>query len=125
MKLVIISLGLFFVMKINYAFWGDYYSIHWDIVYYLINYFMMASLFWYLFTQAWNKVQRHILLFATIYFGVLFFEHVICIFKTDLYNVLIVEVGYYSAGIMLMNIGIPFIVLNLKVRSWLKGFWKG
>jgi len=124
MKLVIISLGIFFAMKINYAFWGDYYSIHWTIVYYLVNYFMMMSLFWYLFTKARNKIQRHILLFAVIYFGVLFLEHIVCLFKTDLYNILIVEVGYYSIGIMVLNIGIPFILLNLKMRSWLKGLLK-
>ena len=114
MKLVIISLGLFFAMKLIYGFWGDYYSTHWDVVYYIVNYFMMISLFWYMYMQAESMMQRYFFMLALVYFTALFLLHVVCLVKIDLYSTLISNVGYYGVGAIVLTIGILYIRFKLK-----------
>ena len=84
MNLVIISLGLFFAMKLIYGFWGDYYSHYWSVVFYMVNYFVMVSLFWYLYLQARSVMQRSFFGLAGIYFAALLLLHVVCLFKIEL-----------------------------------------
>ena len=114
MKLVIISLGLFFAMKLIYGFWGDYYSTHWDVVYYIVNYFMMISLFWYMYLQAETVMQRYFFILALVYFSALLLLHLVCLVKIDLYSTLVSNVGYYGVGAIVLTIGILYIRFKLK-----------
>ena len=114
MKYVIISLGLFFGMKLVYGFWGDYYSDKWSVVYYMVNYNMMISLFLYMYIQAQSKMQRYFFILATVYFVALFLLHLACLVWMDLYSKLVSDVGYYGVGAIVLTIGILYIRFKLK-----------
>lgn len=114
MKLVIISLGLFFCMKMIYGFWGDYYNDYWSVVYYLVNYWMMVSVFRYMFFQSRTVLQRRFFALATIYFGGLFLLYIACLFKISLYKTLVSDVGYFGVGAIILTIGILLIQYKLR-----------
>ena len=115
MTLVIISLGLFFIMKLVYGFWGDYYNHYWSVVFYLVNYFMMASIFRYMYLQSRSRMQRSFFGLAGIYFTALLLLHVVCLFKINLYTSMVADVGYFGVGAIILTIGIIFV--RFKVRS--------
>jgi hypothetical protein len=114
MKLVIISLGLFFCMKMIYGFWGDYYNDYWSVVYYLVHYFMMVSVFRYMFFQASSVLQAQFFGLAFIYFSALFLLYIACLFKISLYKTLVSDVGYWGVGGLVLTIGILFIQYKLR-----------
>lgn len=115
MKLVIISLGLFFSMKLVYGFWGDYHSNYWSAIYYITNYFMMITLFWYMYLQSRSIMQRWFFGLAVVYFLALLLLNVVCLFKISLFTTLVSDVGYFGVGAILLTIGILFI--NYKIRK--------
>lgn len=114
MKLVIISLGLFFAMKLIYGFWGDYYSTYWDVSYYIVNYFLMASLTWYMYLQSESVMQRYFFLLGVIYFASLMLLNTACLFKMELYATLVSDVGYFGVGAICLTIGILYIHFKRK-----------
>lgn len=114
MKLVIISLGLFFCMKMIYGFWGDYYNDYWSVVYYLVHYFMMVSVFRYMFLQGRTVLQRQFFALAFVYFSALFLLYIACLFKISLYKTLVSDVGYFGVGAIVLTIGIFYIRFKLK-----------
>ena len=124
MKLVIISLGLFFCMKLIYGFWGDYYNDYWSVGYYLVNYFMMASLFRYMFLQSRSVLERQFFALAVVYFGGLFLLHVACFIKISLYKTLVSDIGYWSVGAVILTIGILFIQYKLRKKPCRKNLDK-
>lgn len=115
MNLVIISLGLFFAMKLIYGFWGDYYNHYWSVVFYGVNYFMMVSLFRYMYLQSKSRMQRSFFGLAGIYFVALLLLHAVCLFRIELYTALVADVGYFGVGAIVLTIGILFV--RFKVKS--------
>ena len=114
MKPVIITLGLFFAMKLVYGFWGDYYSDYWSAVYYLVNYLMMSAIFLNFYNRGRSIMERYFFLLAAIYFIALLILHIVCLVKIDLYTTLVSSGGYYGVGAIVLTIGILYIRFKLK-----------
>ena len=114
MNLVIISLGLFFAMKLIYGFWGDYYNHYWSIVFYIVNYFMMISLFRYMYLQSISRMQRSFFGLAVGYFAALLLLHVVCLFRIELYTSMVADVGYFGVGAIVLTIGILYVRFKIK-----------
>lgn len=110
MKLVIISLVLFFSMKLIYVNWGDYTSYYWNVVYYSSLYFMLASLLRFARITAFSKLQKQFFGLGCLYFTVLLAVHLLCFFKIDLYVKLIVDVGRITIGTVVIAFGL--LVIN-------------
>lgn len=114
MKPVILTLGLFFAMKLIYGFWGDYYSDYWSTVYYLVNYLMMSAIFVYFYKHGRSVMERYFFLLAAVYFVALLILHLVCLVRIDLYSNLVSGSGYYGVGAIVLTIGILFIRFKLK-----------
>lgn len=114
MKLVIFSLGLFFIMKLIYGFWGDYSNDYWSVIYYMVNYFMMISVFMYMYVSAESKIQRWFFILAIVYFIALFLLHLACLVWIQLYGTLVSDVGYFGVGAVTLTIGILYLKRKLK-----------
>ena len=114
MKPVIITLGLFFAMKLIYGFWGDYYSDYWSVVYYLFNYLMMGTIFLYLYNRGRSVMERNFFLLAAVYFIALLLLHLVCLVKIELYSTLVSGAGYYGVGAVILTLGILYIRFKLK-----------
>ncbi len=117
MKLVIISLGLFFIMKMVYGFWGDYNSDYWSVVYYIFHYTMMSSFLRYIYLAGQSKLQRSFFLVGLIYFVALLLLHLVCLFKIELYREFIAGAGYFGVGAVVLTIGILFIKIKSHARK--------
>ena len=109
MKLVIISLVLFFSMKLIYVNWGDYTSHYWALVYYSSLYFMLASMLRFARSMTFTKLQRQFFGLGCLYFTVLLAVHLLCFFKIDLYVRLIVDVGKITIGTVVFTFGLLII----------------
>ena len=114
MKLVIITFGLFIVMKMVYGFWGDYYSDYWSAVYYIVDYLLMSSLLWYMYIQSESVLQRWFFMLGVVYFAGLLLLHIVCLFEIGLYKTLVSDIGYFSIGSILLTIGILYIKFKMK-----------
>lgn len=114
MKLVIITLGLFFAVKLIYGFWGDYYSEYWSVVYYIANYGLMTSLLWFMYVQAHSVLQRSFFMLGAVYFAGLLLLHIVCLFEIGLYETLVARVGYVGIGTIILTIGILYIKFKMK-----------
>lgn len=117
MKLVIISLGLFFIMKMVYGFWGDYSSDYWSVVYYTFHYVMMTSLLRYMRMLGRSRLERSFFLVGLIYFAALLLLHLICLFKIELYREFVAGAGYFGVGAVVLTIGILFIKFKSHARK--------
>ena len=81
MKLAMISVVVFFIMKLIYGTPGDhYYNDYWHIFYWIFNYIMMASLFRVAYLYSITKRQRWFFLLWTIYFSVMSATHIVYLF---------------------------------------------
>ena len=117
MKLVIISLVLFFSMKLIYVNWGDYTSYYWNVVYYSSLYFMLASLLRFAAIMAFTKLQRQFFALGCLYFTVMLAVHLLCFFKIDLYVRLIVDVGKITIGSVVIAFGL--LAINyFRIRNY-------
>ena len=117
MKLVIISLVLFFSMKLIYVNWGDYTSYYWNVVYYSSLYFMLASLLRFAAIMAFTKLQRQFFGLGCLYFTVMLAVHLLCFFKIDLYVRLIVDVGKITIGSVVIAFGL--LAINyFRIRNY-------
>lgn len=132
MKLVIISLGIFLAMKLVYNFWGNYYNVHWDMVYYIVNNTMMCCIFWFMYLYSESQAQRYFFLLAVAYFFGLMILHIVCMFsavtvgyitienlpvkvvKSKMYDKCIAGNEYFGVGSIILTIGILYIRYKLK-----------
>lgn len=124
MKLIIVSLGLFFSMKIVYGFWGDYNSDYWSVVYYIFHYVMMTSFLRYVYLMGESVLERRFFLVGLIYFAALLMLHLICLFKIELYRQFVAGAGYFGVGIVVLTIGILTIQYKLRRKPCQKNLKK-
>jgi ACR3 family arsenite efflux pump ArsB len=116
MNLAIISLVLFFIVKMIYGYWGDYASTYWSVVYYVANYFMIASVLRYVSMVSFTRTQRQFFTLGSVYFAVLLVANAVCLVNIDWYVTLISQVGKISTGFVVLCIGL--IVINyLRIKS--------
>jgi len=116
MNLAIISLVIFFTVKMIYGYWGDYASTYWTVVYYISNYFMIASVLRALSLNSYTTLQRHFFTLGAVYFATLLVANAICFINTDWYVTLISQVGKISTGLVALCIGL--IVINyFRIKS--------
>ena len=132
MKLVIISLSVFWILELIYAPWGDYYSDYWNVAYYVVNYFWATWALWFIHLHAKDKVSQYMTMLFVIYFSVLFIWHIICLFSSaesemiyangvlreeirlNLYQKSIPDKSYFNVGTIILTIGILYIRFKLK-----------
>ena len=116
MNLTIISLLLFFAMKLIYSNWGDYTSHYWALVYYSALYFMIASLLKFIRELAYTKLQKQFFGLGSIYFGALLLVHLACFINIELYVKLITDVGRITTGVVVLSFGV-LIINYLRLKS--------
>lgn len=116
MKLAIISLFIFFAMKLVYCYWGDYTSYYWTVGYYSGLYFLLFSILNYVRMVALTKLQRQFFTLGAAYFAVLLIVHLICFINIDLYVQLVAEVGRISIGVITLLFGLT-IINYLRIKS--------
>ena len=109
MKLVIISMAIYFVFKSVYGHWGDYESDYWSAVYYAFKYALTLSLLLFVHKRCLVKLQRWSIRVGLLYFGFLMLLHMVCLFKISLYRTLISHGAYIGVDIVVLTIGILFI----------------
>ncbi len=109
MKLAIITLCLFFITKMAYGLWGDYNNDYWSCVYFTAQYIMMIGLLRYIYLVAHTRLQRQIIGLGILYFSAMLITECICLFRIDLYNVLVSNAGYWGAEVIVLLIGLAFI----------------
>ena len=81
MKLAMISVVLFFIMKLIYGMPGDhYYNDYWHVFYYILNYTMMATLFRVAYLFSITKRRVWFFKLWSIYFAIMAASHVVYLF---------------------------------------------
>lgn len=116
MKLVVVSLSLFFIMKMIYGYWGDYESDQWAIAYYIPLYLVMVSFMRYMRISSYTRLQRQFFGMGLVYFTTLIVVHLICIFKINLYYTLIEKDKHVSAGMITLFVCL-FVINYLRLKS--------
>ena len=135
MNLAIISLSLFFCMKLIYGLWGDSYNDYWSIIYYLSHYFMMVCLLRYMYLLCITKAQRQFFGLGIFYFTALFLLYIICLFskssiiilesgdkiiesvQVTAYRKFVAGTGYYGVSAIILLIGVVAINYLRKRRK--------
>lgn len=117
MKLVIISLTMYFIMKLVYSYFGDYNSEYWAVSYYMINYFLKISLLLFVVKQTYTKLQRSLIWIGILYFGVLLLMNFACLLHIEWYVNLVSGVGKWGLSIAVLVLSIIFINY-LRLRNY-------
>jgi hypothetical protein len=117
MNFAIISITLFVLMKLIYNFFGDPSNVYWKVVFYLPLYIMIIALLRIVYFQS-VRITKQFIGVVMLYFIALVLVNVVCLFKTEWYNILIINMNTFGFPAIVLLTGLAIIRIKyIKVKK--------